>query len=189
MRHVQPVRLKGLDLPRLVRAAQRDETRALNDLLGAIRPPLLRYFARRLPFDEAEDLSQIALIRITNALRRIDPDRADAFIARVAQNLVRTAYRTRQRELERYAESIDVDEIESERTTDAAIEWHDLAAAVTGASLRMLPQELREIVLSLLYGHSHAEIAERQGVSQITVRTRLLRARTVLRKELRECSS
>jgi DNA-directed RNA polymerase specialized sigma24 family protein len=40
------------------------------------------------------------------------------------------------------------------------------------------------VVLALLRGQTTAEIAASQGVSPITVRTRLMRARAILRREL-----
>ena len=183
MRHAYVVRLKDADLPTLIRAAQRDEPRAVDKLLGTIRPSLIRYFSRKLTPDLAEDLAQVTLIRTIKALPRIDAERAGAFIARIAQNLLRSAYKSRVRDARRYA-GISVDEIESSSTSDAEVEQQDLIAAVRSASERVLPRELREIILALLRGQSHAEIALKQGISRVTVRTRLMRAREILRREL-----
>lgn len=59
-----------------------------------------------------------------------------------------------------------------------------LVRAVRRASGAVLPRELRTVVFARLGGQTTAEIAASQGVSPITVRTRLLRARAIPRREL-----
>jgi hypothetical protein len=49
----------------------------------------------------------------------------------------------------------------------------------------MLPVPLGQIVLGLLRGKTPIEIANAEHVNPTTIRTRLLRARAVLRRELR----
>src|SRR6266576_1940610 len=89
-------------LGQLVSEAQRDGPDALNRLLATLRPALLKFFERRFPSDMTEDLSQLALMRIAKALRRIDPERADSYTITVARNLLRSAYRQRARDVHRY---------------------------------------------------------------------------------------
>ncbi len=168
----------------LVRAAQRDENRALDRLLSTVRPALLSYFCRRVAADVADDLAQIALIRIAKALPRIEPERASAFIGTIGKNLLRTSLRRQARDSERLAASITPDELESGVTADALVEQEDLIQAVLRASGQSLPHELRDVVQALLRGESRTHIAATQGISQITVRTRLMRARLILRQEL-----
>ena len=185
MLHVHGVRLNAAQVSTLVHNAQSEKPGAIDKLLTTVRPALFRYFRHQLPADVAEDLAQLALIRITRALPRIDAARAHAFISRVAQNLLRSAHKRRHREASRHAAAIDVDEIESGTAADGEAEWHEAEALVRSAVERVLPRELRDTMLALLRGQSHAEIALSQGVSRITVRTRLLRARMLLKMELR----
>jgi RNA polymerase sigma factor (sigma-70 family) len=188
------MRLSGvIDLNRdqltgLVTAAQQDETRALNKLLSTVRPALYAYFARRVPTDLADDLAQIALIRIVKALPRIEPERASGFIGTIAHNLLRTAFRREAREARRVAPSVTPDELESDVTADQEVELQDLLDSVMRASGRTLTHELRDVVTALLRGQDRAAIAATQGISQITVRTRLMRARVILREELGEAT-
>lgn len=77
----------------LVREAQRDVPGALDRLLATLRPPLVAFFSDRLSHELAEDSTQNELWRIARALRRIDPERADAYVATVARNLLRSAHR------------------------------------------------------------------------------------------------
>lgn len=189
MRPHTPVRLNSEELARLVKAAQREGGKDLNTLLRAIRAPLLGYFMRRLPADEADDLAQLALLRVAKALPRIDADRASAFVGTVARNLLRTAQRRIARDARRFIYNDVIDSIESVLRADEEAEHHELLAAIQSVSIRALPGELRDIVNGLLRGQSYAEIAARQGVRQVTVRTRLLRARAILREELKQYGS
>src|SRR5579859_3264493 len=123
-------------LGRLVREAQRDGADALDHLLATLRPALLRFFGRRLPPDmtETEDLTQLALMRIAKALHRIDPERADDYIATVARNLLRTAYRERARDQARHL--LAVSELTSATSApDSEFEYEELMLAVHWAVL------------------------------------------------------
>lgn len=188
MRQSESLDLNGDQLALLVTAAKQDETRALNRLLSTIRPALFSYFARRVPSDLADDLTQVALIRVVKALPRIDPTRASGFIGTIGHNVLRTAFRREARDARRVASSVTPDELESDVTADREVEMHDLLDAVMRASARTLTHELRDVVTALLRGEDRAEIATTQGISQITVRTRLLRARVILREELGEAA-
>ena len=188
MRASGAIDLNGDQLTLLVTAAQQDETRALDRLLSTVRPALFSYFARRVPDDLADDLAQIALIRIVKALPRIDPKRASGFIGTIGQNLLRTAFRRQARDARRIAPSVTPDELESGVTADQEVDLQDLLDAVMRASSRTLTHELRDVVTALLRGQDRAAIAATQGISQITVRTRLMRARMILREELSEAT-
>ena len=167
-----------------VREAQRDAPGSLGRLLAALRPPLVDFFSRRLAADVAEDLAQAALVRIAGALSRVDPERADAYVSTVARNLLRTAYRRRAIDRERYAEADLTDIPLTTRDAHQRAEYEELLLAVHRVIAAKLPPDLAEIIRALLRGETPAEIAERQAVSPVTVRTRLMRARSVLRAEL-----
>ena len=171
-------------LAQRIRAAQEGDRLALERLLEGLRPSFLTYFSRRLSLDAAEDLTQIALLRIARAIDRIDPQRANNYVTTVLRNLLRTA-RSRQLRDERRHSAVD-DLLADNRQADAnaRAEYQELARAVHRVSVTTLPEPLAEIVLGLLRGETPAEIAKRQGVSPITIRTRLLRARAILRREL-----
>lgn len=170
----------------LVREAQGPIPGADEALLAALRPSLLGFFSARLPRDLAEDLTQNALIRIAGALRRIDPERADAYVATVARNLLRTAHRRRAIEGRRRMEA-DLEAIPIDREgVDVRVEREELMRMVHAVIRSKLPPPLAETVRALLTGSTPAEIAAHQAVSPVTVRTRLMRARAILRAELRE---
>ena len=167
-----------------IRAAQSGDRQALERLLGGLRPLFLAYFSRRLSPDVAEDFTQVALLRIARAVDRIDPERANAYVTTVLRNLLRTA-RSRQLRDERRFLGIDDLIADARQDVGTRTEYEELARAVHRISATTLPPPLADIVLGLLRGETPIEIAHRQGVSPITVRTRLLRARAILRREFR----
>jgi RNA polymerase sigma-70 factor, ECF subfamily len=172
-------------LTRLVREAHRCTPGAVDDLLTALRPSLLSFFASRIPDDGAEDLAQVTLLRVAGALPRIDPERADAYVATVARNVLRTAYRRLALEHRRRAPAEALVDVATLREpADVRLEYEELARAVHRVSASVLPPVLAEIVAELLRGETAGTIAVRQGVSPITIRTRLLRARAILRDRL-----
>lgn len=171
-------------LASLVREAQRSIPGANEAFLAALRPSLLAFFSARIPREHAEDLTQNALIRIAGALPRIDPERADAYVATVARNLLRSAHRRRAIEGRRRLE-LDLEVIPIDREgIDVRVEREELVRMVHRLIESKLPPVLADTVRALLDGSTPTEIAARQGVSPVTVRTRLMRARSMLRAEL-----
>jgi RNA polymerase sigma factor (sigma-70 family) len=167
----------------LVRGAKNDP-RGVNALLAAIRPALHAFFRRRTDADAAEDLTQLSLLRIAGAVPRIDPERADSYLTTVARNLLRTSYQVRARELGRTVALTDAIEVAIEKPADQGAEYADLARAVHRACLAIEQPGLREIALGVARGRSAAELANQFDISPITVRTRLLKVRAVLRHQL-----
>jgi RNA polymerase sigma-70 factor (ECF subfamily) len=171
----------------LVLRAQGGDASALELLLEGLRPALMRFFASRLreDADQAEDLTQNALGRIARAIERIDPARADVYVSTVARNLLRTAY-GRSAVWRRREGEIGCDALEArDEPIDRRVEYEELVRTIHRVIDECMPASLGEIVRALMRDETAAEIAERQGVSPITVRTRLLRARMILRRELK----
>ena len=67
---------------------------------------------------------------------------------------------------------------------DSQAEYEELVLAVHRAVLTKLPHPLRQIVDRVLEDQSPGQIARDLQVSPVTVRTRLMRARWILRREL-----
>lgn len=172
-------------LSRLVRDAHDGRARAVDELLTLLRPCLVAFFQRRQPADAAEDLAQLALIRISGAISRIEPERADSYISTVARNLLRTSFRARARDRARESDT-DTGELPTATlAADNRAEYADLVLAVHRACLNRLGAGLREVAIGLLQGETPSEIAEALHISPTTVRTRLMRVRAALRQELR----
>jgi RNA polymerase sigma-70 factor (ECF subfamily) len=169
----------------LISEAQAGSAASVDALLSSLRPALVGFFARRLSEDVAEDLAQAALLRISRALPKIEPDRGDRFIVTIACNLLRTAYTQSAREQRRRAPEELADTVGSTQAADRHAEYRELAREVHRICAAELPPALQEVMLGVLRGETPGEIAERLQINPITVRTRLMRARAILRRELR----
>jgi RNA polymerase sigma factor (sigma-70 family) len=170
-------------LSRLVRDAQENHPGAVERLVSALLPAFATFFGRRVGLD-ADDLAQRACIRITGALPRIDPQRADAYISTVARNLLRTAYHVAARNSVRVADT-EVNMLPTPaESVEMRLEYEELVKAIHRACLEKLRPGLRDVAVGLLQGDTPAEIAAALRISPVTVRTRLMRVRAALRAEL-----
>ena len=67
---------------------------------------------------------------------------------------------------------------------DCQAEYEEMVLAVHRAVLTKLPPPLRDIMNGVLEDRSQSQIAEQLQVNPVTLRTRLIRARSILRREL-----
>ena len=171
------------ELAGLVRAAQQGDPGALDALLGRLRPSFLGFFARRIAWDDAEDWTQVALIALVRVLPTIDADRAAGYMVRSAQNLLQSERRRRARELWRLARQVMAVDRNPPLTPDRKVEYLELVG-ILRARLATLSPKLRNSILGVLRGLTTKELAAEQHVNHSTLRTRLLRARLLLRREL-----
>lgn len=135
-------------------------------------------YARTGSREDAEDITQETFLHLVRANPQFrDEEHRKAWLLRVASNcagdLFRTSWRRKNRPLEE-AEHIAAAEPESEGAGVLEAVWS-------------LPEDYR-IPVHLFYyeGMSVAEIAQALGKREGAIRTRLFRARTMLRDKLRE---
>jgi RNA polymerase sigma factor (sigma-70 family) len=171
------------ELIHLVRAAQRGDAGAVDLLLTKLRPSFLKFFARRIGRDAAEDAAQLALISIASALPGIDAERAGAYVVTVARNGVRKARRRRAREARRFVPVELAEAVESPVTADREVEYHDLARALQ-AGLAALRPALRDVLLGPLRELGPSTLAAEEHVGPATIRSRRRYARARLRLAL-----
>jgi RNA polymerase sigma factor (sigma-70 family) len=169
-----------------VRDAQRGRPSALKALLERLRPWFLRLFARRVDRDGAQDLTQAALIRVWQALPQVDPDRAAQYLLTIAMNLVRTARADLARDARRHVALEVAYPMTPPVNPDRDVEYRDLARIVHDVSRTTLTPELHEVIVELLRGLRPSEIAADRNINDVTVRTRLRRARRRLGPQVRD---
>lgn len=152
--------------------------------------PSLYGTALRLTRDkeDADDLTQEALVRAYEAFDRFDGENFKAWILRIATNL----YINRYRKVRRQGKTASLDEDDNlyepvapaESEPDHVMLDHMLGHEVEHA-LSLVPDIFRAcVVLSDVEGLSYDEIAEAVGIPVGTVRSRIARGRAVLRREL-----
>ena len=151
----------------------------------AIQPDLIRYFTRHTPSRPvAQDLAQETW-RALAGYKGTGPVRA--YLFRVAFCLLadwHRDHRRRQRQRSRLEGLADAGMLALSQTSlgtqlQKRQEMESLLKAVDELS-----EPFRETLLLVLQGHKSHAIAERQGISVSTVRSRLTRARERLRRKL-----
>ncbi len=170
------------ELVHLVREAQGGGPGALDTLLATLRPSFVTFFAPNVGRDVAEDLAQIALLRIVRALGTIKPEHIRAFLLTLVWNMVRSERRREARRARWCAAFAQT--LEEAAGPDPEVEACDLVDAVRRTSLAILPPKLRDTMLGALAGLTPAALAVREGVPASVVRNRLLRARARVRVAL-----
>jgi RNA polymerase sigma-70 factor, ECF subfamily len=139
--------------------------------------------------DEAEDLTQDIFLKIFKALNTFDR-RANfqTWIISISRNLCIDHYRSVRKERQTIARDVDSNELQpatSERGPYAQAEHQDLKAQLRQA-LETLPLTLRTaVVLRDLQELSYQEIADRLGLPEGTVKSRINRGRIELAHQLR----
>jgi len=143
--------------------------------------------------DEAEDLTQDIFLKIFKALHTFDR-RANfqTWLISISRNLCIDHYRSVRKEREtmaREVDSADLMPVSRERSPHAELEQLDLRQLIRQA-LAELPPALKEaVVLRDLQEFSYQEIADRLGLPEGTVKSRINRGRLELARQLRRLQS
>jgi RNA polymerase sigma-70 factor (ECF subfamily) len=139
--------------------------------------------------DEAEDLTQDIFLKIFKALGTFDR-RANfqTWIISISRNLCIDHYRSVRKERQTIARDVDSNDLQpasAERGPYAQAEHQDLRAQLRQA-LETLPLTLRTaVVLRDLQELSYQEIADRLGLPEGTVKSRINRGRIELAHQLK----
>ena len=139
--------------------------------------------------DEAEDLTQDVFLKIFKALGTFDR-RANfqTWIISISRNLCIDHYRSVRKERQTIAREVDAGDLQpvsSDRGPYASAEHQDLRILLRQA-LQMLPATLRTaVVLRDLQELSYQEIADRLGLPEGTVKSRINRGRLELGRQLK----
>jgi RNA polymerase sigma-70 factor, ECF subfamily len=138
--------------------------------------------------DEAEDLTQDIFLKIFKALNTFDR-RANfqTWIISISRNLCIDHYRSVRKERQTIAREVDANDLQpasSDRGPYQAVEHRDLRTLLRQA-LQTLPVTLRTaVILRDLQELSYQEIADRLGLPEGTVKSRINRGRIELARQL-----
>jgi RNA polymerase sigma factor (sigma-70 family) len=170
--------LPSLEDADLVRRARDGDERAFEEIVRRYRAPLIRYSARHVGRDHAEDVTQHALARAAAHLRDDPrPIHLRAWLYRVAHN---AAINMRARKDFGHEElSLEIDGVP--QPPELAAQRSEVREVVS--ELDRLPDRQRTaLLLSVFEGMGYDEIASRLDTSPNSVRALLSRARVHLRK-------
>ncbi len=160
---------------------------AWSALVSTTLRPIYRLCASYAPSAaEAEELTQEVYFKLWENLHRYRPgSNFMAWAWRVARNLLIDAHRRSRRE--RSAAWLDPEIIDRLPASDDPHEHtvHRQRLRLIATALRQLPEELATLILMRDFsGMSYQEIADFKGMPLGTVKNKLFRAHSVLRKAL-----
>jgi RNA polymerase sigma-70 factor (ECF subfamily) len=180
---------RDAELNRLATLASDGDRRALDQLLGRIRPVVVQYCRAKigtgmLGTQSAEDVAQDTLLAVCGALERWRPEkRVMAFIYGIASNKVVDAFRAAGRDRSVPTETVPDEPDADHGPEQAAV--HGSQVEELRALLDELPAHHREIlVLRVALGMSAAETARTVGSTSGAVRVTQHRALGKLRELL-----
>ncbi len=137
--------------------------------------------------EDANDLTQEAIIRAFEAFDRFDGNNFKAWMIRILTNLYINAYRKKQRigsQSSLEDENIQEPVAAAEEAPDRQL-LDGLVGTEVEAALDKVPESFRiAVILSDIEGMTYDEIAEATQVPVGTVRSRIARGRAILRSEL-----
>ena len=138
--------------------------------------------------DEAEDLTQDVFLKVFKSLRTFDR-RANfsTWLISVSRNLCIDHYRSVRRERELVNHDVDVVTLARPTggdTPQAMLERRDRVATLRTALDKLTPSLRAAIMLRDIQELSYQEIAERLGVPEGTVKSRINRGRTELARQI-----
>jgi RNA polymerase sigma-70 factor (ECF subfamily) len=176
-----------------------ERTLEFQEIYETFQPKILRYLARLVGEDEAEDLTQETFVKVNQALENFRGEsKLSTWLYRIATNTALDRLRSPSfREaaaVKLPSDAIEKDEPElddrnawtGEKTplVEPQIYRKEMSACIRDF-IGKLPESYRTVlVLSEMESLSNHEIAEILGVSLDTVKIRLHRARAKLRQEL-----
>ncbi len=162
----------------LARQAAMGDRRASNLLVERYYKKLLPYFSRRVPADDAAELTQ----RTFESLWRLEDlphDRkVSTLMFSIARNLVNEYFRSRR------TNDPLVDDLAAEETLLDAIERNEEMRLMLQAMQRLPLSTFELLELRHVYELTPREIAETRGISVATVRSQLSRAHERLHDEV-----
>ena len=168
------------DLERVARSAAAGDAQALDQLLRAIRPDVLRRCSRILPhLADAEDACQEALLAVARGIRTFSG--RSRFTTWLYPVVAHAAFATYRRMRVTALHSNAVPEVADPRRVSVIAGTRlDLVDALE--RLRVdAPHVVDAVVLRDLMGVGYAEIADHVGVPMGTVKSRINHGRTALR--------
>lgn len=139
--------------------------------------------------EDAEDLSQEAIVRAYEAYERFDGNNFKAWMLRIVTNLYINRYRQRQRapQMASLDGETSVEPVADLSATPDSVLFESLVGAEVESALARVPDDFRlAVLLSDVEGMSYQEIAEVTEVPIGTVRSRLARGRAMLRNLLKD---
>jgi RNA polymerase sigma-70 factor, ECF subfamily len=158
--------------------------------VAAFRDAVRRFVGARVRDDAlADDLTQEIFVRVLQRLPQVkDPRRIMGWLFQIARNVVTDHFR-QHRPNEPLTDQRSVDQDAGEAALDReALELHDRLASYIRSVVYNLPPAYREALIRTEYeGLSQVELARELGLSVSAAKSRVQRAREMVRATIEKC--
>jgi RNA polymerase sigma-70 factor (ECF subfamily) len=171
------------NLETLAKRASTGDSAAMNALLSAMRPEVLRLCARFLPYrEDAEEACQDTLLAVSRGIGQFRGQSSfRTWMHRLAANRARSTYQVLRRRSAGVAAGVPLpDRADVRRTSVVAGTRLDLLDALQG----LTPDHAEAAALRDVLGLSYSEIATLLEVPEGTVKSRIHEARRQIRQRL-----
>ena len=177
--------MEDLDQLTLARACKKRDATALAALIDRHGPQVHRLVARMLVGrrDQVDDVVQDVLVKVVGALPRFDPGGPAKLSTWILTIATRTCIDVLRRP--RRAEPLDFDP-PARGDLHRSAEQRELCRNVARAMCELPPEQRAVLVLRAYHDCDTAEIARMLGIEPGTVKSRLSRARSSLRRVTEE---
>ena len=193
----KPVSVKELSDHQLIEATKRGDEAAFAEIVSRYRSPLTNYLFRMLAdYEEAIDLVQETFVRVYFAIERYHTDYAfSTYIYRIATNLAISEIRKKKRRkllsLSSFFQNDDNESQEFHLPDEKSLPDENLIEAERSRTIEKaiatLPDKYRApIVLREIQELSYEEIAQILNLGLGTTKSRISRARGLLREKLKQ---
>ena len=166
----------------------------LIDAYASMKKALVSFaYARVNQVSLAEDLVQDAFVKAlqhyaANPEKSLNIDNIQAWLMTVLRNTIFDHYRKLAAEGKHTASEADLDGLEIEEDTD--MEMHGVLAECLMPFISSLPDKYQHVLIAKdIHGHSIRQISHATGVSESAIKSRLVRARGLLKQSLLDCCS
>jgi RNA polymerase sigma-70 factor (ECF subfamily) len=189
------VNVEALSDHELVAAARDGDELAFQEVVRRYRTPITNFVYRMLnDYEMAVDLAQETFVRVYTSIGRYEANYSfSTYIYRIASNLAISELRKRKRRrvvslfgifTGDDGEAVELDPVDERKVPEEVVLEDERKAAVQRA-IASLPEKYRTaLVLRDIEDHSYEQIAEILGLSEGTVKSRINRARNLLREKL-----
>jgi RNA polymerase sigma-70 factor, ECF subfamily len=189
------VQIKNFSDHQLLAATKDGDEAAFAEIVGRYRQPITNYIFRILnDYEEAVDLSQETFVRVYFAIERYHTDYAfSTYIYRIATNLAISEIRKRKRRrtfsltglFQSDEEEKEFDVKDEKKLQDVSLIEGEQKEVVSKA-ISTLPEKYRmPLILRDIEEKSYEQIAEILQMSLGTTKSRISRARAMLREKLK----
>ena len=176
----------------LIELAKKDDNDAISELVTRCQDKVYDAFVLLKPKDDVLDLTQEALFRMSRSIKKLkNPDRFNAWLNTIVHNLFYDTLRRKRHSCPISEPDCDNENsafgecvIDKKKTPDENTLYCELKTKINIA-IEKLPALFRTIVLLReAEGLSYDEIAKLTNLNVGTIKSRLARARVILKREL-----